>query len=226
MESTYIMEDGTTITRISECEDVKAMMEQTESSVQNKPVVDNPYQIGKQFEDYVLNLFPEAHFSIIHKTVGAADLHGRKTEDCIYPDYKFRDKSSSIPFWVECKYRSSRVNDGSVVWTDRDHLERYQNIQKESKTKVYVILGLGGKPDNPDSLYLFDTECIRYPKLYPSTLRKCQIQKHPIKNLNEMNAHIRDITSHRRLPECQQTASRRLTQTVLRSSQSLNIGAR
>ena len=89
----------------------------------------DPYKRGKQFEDWALRLFPAESFNIIHKTVGGADLDGRYTEDCVYPDYKFRDRATGKEFWVECKYRSHRGEKGSLEWTDQIHLQRYKRIR-------------------------------------------------------------------------------------------------
>ncbi|MDO5861798.1 MAG: hypothetical protein Q4Q58_03275 [Thermoplasmata archaeon] len=143
----------------------------------------DPYVIGKRFEDTALRIFPEDGFSIVHKTVGAADLNGRATEDCIYPDYKFRDLTTGRVFWVECKYRSSRYN---LSWTDEEHRSRYLRIEAETGITVYVLLGVGGTPERPDTLHFFALDRMPYTTLYDSTLDACRITDRSYESLGDI----------------------------------------
>ena len=133
-----------------------------------------------------MNLFPEESFNIVHKTVGAADLNGRYTEDCIYPDYKFRDRSTGKEFWVECKYRSHRGERGAIDWTDQEHLQRYKRIRKESGLKTYILIGLGGRPDNPDELLFFDLDERGFATLFYSIQNELRIEKRPYSSLEDL----------------------------------------
>ena len=152
----------------------------------------DPYKIGKTFEDYALRLFPAEGFNIVHKTVGGADLDGRYTEDCIYPDYKFRDRATHREFWVECKYRSHRGEKGSIEWTDQLHLQRYKRIRKETGLKVYILIGLGGYPDEPEELLFFDLDKSGYATLFYSIQKNMKIEDRPYTSLKEIceESHI------------------------------------
>ena len=153
---------------------------------ENKIDEQNPYKIGKEFENYALNLFPEESFNIVHKTVGAADLNGRYTEDCIYPDYKFRDRATGQEFWVECKYRSHRGERGAIDWTDQEHLQRYKRIRKESGLKTYILIGLGGRPDDPNELLFFDLDERGFATLFYSIQNELRIEKRPYSSLEDL----------------------------------------
>ena len=146
----------------------------------------DPYKRGKQFEDWALYLFPAESFNIIHKTVGGADLDGRYTEDCIYPDYKFRDRATGKEFWVECKYRSHRGEKGSLEWTDQIHLQRYKRIRKETGIPVFILIGLGGYPDDPEELLFFNLDKAPYATLFYSIQSDMQTYPTAYHSLKEM----------------------------------------
>lgn len=164
---------------------LKGVRDLCDAFIEEEPETD-PYKIGKTFEDYALYLFPEDSFNIIHKTVGCADLNGRYTEDCVYPDYKFRDRRTGKEFWVECKYRSHRGEKGSIEWTDPTHLQRYKRIRRETGTKVYVLIGLGGTPDEPNELLFFDLDKAGYSTLFYSIQKDMRIESRPYGSLDEM----------------------------------------
>lgn len=150
--------------------------------------VPDAYRIGKLFEDYALKIFPEEAFTIVHKTVGAADLNGRYTEDCINPDYKFRDRATGKEFWVECKYRSHRGEHGAIEWTDQEHLQTYKRIRKETGIKVYVLIGLGGRPDDPQELLFFDLDEKGFATLFYSIQDQLRIENRPYHSLAELTS--------------------------------------
>lgn len=146
----------------------------------------DPYKRGKQFEDWALKLFPAESFNIIHKTVGGADLDGRYTEDCIYPDYKFRDKFTGREFWVECKYRSHRGEKGNLEWTDQVHLQRYKRIRKETNIPIFILIGIGGFPDDPEELLFFNLDRAPYATLFYSIQKNMTIPIRPYSCLDEI----------------------------------------
>lgn len=144
------------------------------------------YQRGKEFEDWALYLFPAESFNIIHKTVGGADLDGRYTEDCIYPDYKLRDKKTRTEFWVECKFRSRRGEKGSLEWTDYKHLQRYKRIREEFGIKLYILIGIGGTPDDPNEILFFDLDKMPYYNLFYSVQNDMRREIRPYNSLKEL----------------------------------------
>lgn len=160
--------------------------EETKENNEKENIEEDPYKKGKIFEDYALCLFPQRSFNIIHKTVGGADLEGRYTEDCVNPDYKFRDLKTKQEFWVECKYRSRRGAKGVLEWTDYKHLQRYKAIQKESKIPIYILVGVGGEPDSPEELLFFKLDDLPYYSLYYSVQKEITIESKPYDCLDDM----------------------------------------
>lgn len=159
--------------------------EQYEEETEEPQELD-PYKRGKMFEDWALCLFPAKHFNIIHKTVGGADLDGRYTEDCVNPDYKFRDRATGQEFWVECKFRSHRGEKGNVTWTDMKHLNRYKQIQQESGIPLFVLVGIGGEPDDPNELLFFNLDKAGYTRIFYSVQGDMALEIKPHTSLGEM----------------------------------------
>lgn len=158
--------------------------EQYEETEDNREL--NPYQRGKLFENYALRLFPAEGFNIIHKTVGGADLDGRYTEDCVNPDYKFRDRATGQEFWVECKFRSHRGEKGNVTWTDMRRLNRYKQIRQESGIPLFVLVGIGGEPDDPSELLFFNLDKAGYATIFYSVQKDMALEDRPYACLGEM----------------------------------------
>lgn len=111
------------------------------------------YSMGSLFEAYVASLFPEGTFTFLEVTPRRHDLNGRWIESLLNPDFRLRCGPNGPKIWVECKYRSKFYN-GILHWCGDMQLERYRKFQKEHRSeKVYVIIGVGGNPESPESLF-------------------------------------------------------------------------
>jgi len=127
---------------------------------------------GHYFEAFVSSLFPSSEFDVIHATTTRSDLNGRMIGEAKDPDFRFHHKSSGHYFWVECKFRTT-LYDGKIKWAEKWQMERYQEFQKLHRPeKVYVVIGFGGDPNNPDSLYSIPLNKIQYTRLFPGSIGK------------------------------------------------------
>ena len=115
----------------------------------------NPNWIkGYAFEKYIVGKFDRTYFSLFF-------WNGDKRADGIYPvtgsnpdlEYDYRDNASVISFAVECKWRSQFV-DGSVEWAGHDQIEQYKTYERNSGRTVFVILGVGGEPNDPQEMFI------------------------------------------------------------------------
>jgi len=113
-------------------------------------------------------MFPEEFFNLIESTVSKSNLDGRGTESCRNPDYHFRDKKTKEGFWVECKFRSNTFDDGTLQWCEYYQLKRYKEVMEISGEKTYIMIGLGGKPQNPEKIFCIDLKKNPYNKLFKS----------------------------------------------------------
>ncbi len=134
--------------------------------------IDDGFEKGKKFEQFVCSLFPTKTFDLIHATSTRDDLGGRKVEENKLPDFRFRDKGSKNSFWVECKFRSGKFNE-KIPWATSYQFNRYKEFQVNNRSEtVFVIIGFEGEPSNPKSLYCIPLDEIQYPGLYPSAIDK------------------------------------------------------
>ena len=130
-------------------------------------------------------MFPPDRFELIHKTMGAAELNGGCTPDCIYPDFEFKERSSGREFWVECKYRGHRVN-GNIDWADQKHLDRYIRMRAETRRKIYIVVGVGGDPSCPNEVFLFDLDDTHFTQIYRSRQECSRVRRRVFGSLSEI----------------------------------------
>jgi hypothetical protein len=127
---------------------------------------------GNYFEAFVCNLFPRDAFDVVNATTTRNDLNGRMIGEAKDPDLRFYHKSSGRYLWVECKFRST-LHDGKIKWAEKWQMEQYQQFQRLHRPeKVYVVIGFGGSPTNPDCLYSIPLDEITSPRLYPMSIDK------------------------------------------------------
>lgn len=61
-------------------------------------------------------------------------------------------------FAVECKWRQSPSRGGTVTWANQEQPDNYRAYAARERRPVFVVLGLGGKPDAPGSVYIIPLE--------------------------------------------------------------------
>lgn len=120
-------------------------------------------QKGQDFEKYVVNNFSKKYFTI-KEWRGDKYTNGRFAESSQYPDLElvFNYQGEEYLFAVECKWRSRFNNDGFVHWCNDDQLERYNNFAKEKSIPVFIILGLGGTPSDPENVYAVPLNAMKF----------------------------------------------------------------
>ncbi len=147
-------------------------------------------KIGKGFEGYVQNeIFNGSNFKLVYRTIDK-DENGDLQSQCRYPDFKFRDMESDTTFWLECKYRNSRVDHGKIVWCEDYQLKRYKGIRASTNTKIYVIVGLGGSSEHPQHLFFFDLDDVYYTELFYNNSLKLEISNRKYNSLKEIIGEI------------------------------------
>lgn len=137
---------------------------------------------GDLFEDFVIDLFPEDVFQVIQITPRREDLNGRWVEQSNFPDIRLRHEPSKHQFWVECKFRSSTYQN-KLQWCESYQLKRYKEIQESVRPeKIFIVAGLGGTCNRPDSLYCMPLDEIEYPGLFLNAIEK--YRRNPQTNFN------------------------------------------
>jgi hypothetical protein len=57
-------------------------------------------------------------------------------------------------------------------WASHEKIKYYREYAKKNHIPVYIFIGLGGQPDNPESTFCIPLEEAKYPDLFPNILEK------------------------------------------------------
>ena len=109
------------------------------------------FEKGQKFEDFILKKFNKRDFSLVKKTLPVPKFDGPIIENNLDPDFIFRFRQNLEKFAVEAKFRSYLGNYALIY---PDQMARYNQFEEEEKIPVYIIIGLGGFPDNPNEMFL------------------------------------------------------------------------
>ena len=137
----------------------------SKSQEETSSVVNENYKMGKDFEEYVVNLLNPRQFKLIEKVNDYSGLY-HKAERNKYCDIVFRDKATNKEFAIECKYRSAwheyNVN-MEVSWVEQYKIDDYNKFSRDKNMSVVVMLGVGGTPDHPADLYCIPLRALQEP---------------------------------------------------------------
>lgn len=108
---------------------------------------------GREFEDYVLELLDMAHNDrlTLKEWRGDKSLPGIYPESNSAPDFVF--VYDGKPFAVECKWRNHLPKDIEKELLPAERMASFQQFSTERRLPVYLLLGIGGLPNDPDNLY-------------------------------------------------------------------------
>ncbi|MDE6547871.1 MAG: hypothetical protein K2L22_02630 [Muribaculaceae bacterium] len=115
---------------------------------------------GRRFEEFIVSLCSDRScFTLLswRSDKAAGELY---PIDNLMPDLclRHRSKDGNVEFYIECKYRSSLHDDMLDI---NSQLDRYrQMISENANHKLFIALGLGGHPSNPETFYLIPDESI------------------------------------------------------------------
>lgn len=112
---------------------------------------------GREFEDLVLSLFK------VGKDNGLVlkEWRGDKTQGAVYPEgnrypdfvFAYNKDGVSSDFAVECKWRA-RLKDIEKDIFSPEKKTIYYTFATEHKMPVFIVLGAGGEPCNPEYTYI------------------------------------------------------------------------
>ena len=108
---------------------------------------------GTIFENFIINKFDANYFRLLERT-NDLTVNGISPEKRGNPDfvYHFELRGYVAQFSVECTFCSTVKDIIDVkAW---DKLNRYKEFGRERQIDVYIILGLGGVPQNPKELFI------------------------------------------------------------------------
>lgn len=126
----------------------------------------DPVAKGKAFEKFVVTKFDPKYFEFL-------EWRGDKFHKGMYPlsnknpdlEYAFHHKQHHVRFAVECKWRFE-FRDDAIKWTDAIQMEHYQSYQSQEQIPVFVVIGVGGTPAQPNELYIVPLDKMHKDQLY------------------------------------------------------------
>lgn len=132
-------------------------------AIQKQSINDNSdsYKKGYLFEQFVIKLFNEKKFKL-HKHRKSKRLmkEASLSYKLSYPDLEliFLGKNKYF-FAVECKWRNKPVN-GLITWAKDHQIKKYNHFRLWQNMPVFIAIGVGGHPSNPEKLYITPLEKI------------------------------------------------------------------
>ena len=129
------------------------------------------FEKGLMFEDYIVTLFNRRKFRLIEWRSDKEATNGVRPLSCSWPDLVFASIGrKKLYFAVECKWRK-QFFEGGTDWADRSKIDAYLEYQREWNMRVYVAIGVGGLPSNPQQLFITPLDHISsFPFVYRSRL--------------------------------------------------------
>lgn len=148
---------------------------------------------GREFEDHVLELLGVAN----NDKLTLKEWRGDKSLPGIYPEGNSNPdlvlEYDGRPFAIECKWRSHMPKDICKELLPPARVALFEKYATERRMPVYLLLGIGGLPSDPDLLLLAPMEG----NLSINTLSKSHIQpehllKHILKPLQK-NQNMKEM---------------------------------
>ncbi len=108
---------------------------------------------GREFEDHVLELLGVAN----NGKLTLKEWRGDKSLPGVYPESNSNPdlvlEYDGRPFAVECKWRSHLPKDISKELLPPARVALFEKYATERRMPVFLLLGIGGLPSDPDNLY-------------------------------------------------------------------------
>lgn len=112
------------------------------------------FEKGRLFEEYLINLFSKKSFYLKEWRKSERFLDGFFPFGHSNPDLElvFEGKKK-YRFAVECKWRKEFV-EGRITWAANYQICFYEDFQNRNGIPVFVAIGIGGEPSNPEKLFV------------------------------------------------------------------------
>lgn len=150
---------------------IKKELEESEEDNETELIGINQ-KAGLDFEKFVIQKFDRKYFKIRN---WASDkfVDGRYADTTTQPDIQLslNLRGQSYPLAVECKWRNQSKGE-FVRFANDGQLERYRKFGDQENHPVFIVLGIGGKPSNPDELYVLPVSELNKPLIHKAALGK------------------------------------------------------
>ncbi|MFI5457522.1 MAG: hypothetical protein ACHRXM_18930 [Isosphaerales bacterium] len=122
---------------------------------------------GIEFEKWVVAHLHRGFYTI-KEWRGDKYVEGNYAETSSNPDLEveFHMREIRKPFAIECKWRHDYEQGEKpyVDWASDRQIENYRGFAKARNMPVFVVIGIGGAPNDPAEVFVVPLNSLRYPK--------------------------------------------------------------
>jgi hypothetical protein len=159
-----------------------AALDEIDKGTIQKPQKPESFEAGEKFEKFVRERFDKDKFSIVKKTIPVdPNVYGPFVEANLDPDFIIRYRSNYEKFAVEAKFRYPNSTHDLIK---PYQMTRYKQFEREEKIPVYIVIGYGGIPENPEKIFLVLLKHINSDELPIETLRDNTLSKYEMDRNN------------------------------------------
>ena len=114
---------------------------------------------GREFEEFVLELLDVKSGKLLLK-----EWRGDKTMGDVfpknnsYPDFLIEEVETKHNVAIECKWRKFLNHSAMMDLFSPEQLTAYQEFSEERDLPVFIFLGIGGEPCEPEDIYIIPLE--------------------------------------------------------------------
>lgn len=118
---------------------------------------------GRQFEQFVVSLCSDKSRFKLLAWRGDKISGSTYAAETLLPDLHLRHRldAADVEYLIECKYRSTWGEDGLDL---SSQYVRYHNAAKDNGVELFIALGIGGTPSNPDEFYVIPGRMVKLDK--------------------------------------------------------------
>lgn len=114
---------------------------------------------GREFEEFVLELLDVKNGKLLLKEWrGDKTLGEVSPENNSYPDFIVEEVETKRCIAIECKWRQKLTPVTMMELFASESLITYRQFSEENRLPVFIVLGIGGIPCEPDTIYIIPLE--------------------------------------------------------------------
>lgn len=150
---------------------------------------------GTVFEDFVADLLADPRLTLLDRTQDRTSSRGIYAESCKNPDLHIKQPYGNgyVEYYLECKYKSHRNSDGSVIF-DSYKIARYRNFQRENRRKVLLAVGIGPLPYSPEEFLIVPLDSLNGNAL-PEDVSAFRVHPTPEHLISYINQYFNKVFS-------------------------------
>lgn len=130
---------------------------------------------GDAFEGFVVKHFDKKYFTL-QEWRGDKYVDGNYPVSSHFPDlevkFHYEKQKVNENFAIECKWRKYYF-ENSIEWAKDYQIKNYKEYANKLKIPVFVVIGVGGEPNNPYELFIVPLE-----KMKANVISKDELAKY------------------------------------------------